>query len=505
MQTTTLSRTGLALAVCSLFLFAACGGGEKKPDPSPETETEETAETTSNSSVPFQILIEEYNDFSNLVGVHSASLGQASDGRWLIVGGRKNGFHGFSQPNEDFPYATANQDLMVFDPSTNALSSMNVSSLNNAAAALALSASNAQHVQDGSDLYICGGYAQDESIDSTLTLRSMVQINIDAFADAIVANDGAAAMAALAMGGFDHTQVAGGELFKLSDGYFYLVFGHRFNGLYSTFQAAKGAAKQQIQTYTDEVRRFHLQAGSTAGTLELTDYEAYTDNGWTIPQGDTSYTGLSEAEKAYFASRYHRRDLNIMPTIVDANGTEGLGAYSGVFTCPDPPSCNNSGVFVNPIYITPGTTPTITVDENFSQFANAYACWNMAMYDPTEKQMYNTFFGGITVQNFQPFTDSVSTVVRDVNTGATNQVINTTIKAGSNYVGSEGELVLSKQASLMYNGSNEIWDLSAMGDTTMIGYLYGGIASPAINTNNGNQTLVNDQVFTVKIVKAQTN
>ena len=435
-------------ALVATLLLAACGGGGTAGDAATQAKADFPDTIGIIPPMPYSIQIDTFNNWANLVGVHSASLGQDSQGRWIIIGGRVNGFHGFSQPDEDFPYTTANKNLMVFDPAQDTLYTMPVDDLNNPTLALGLSASNAQHVQDQQYLYVCGGYAQDTSIDSTLTLSTMTQIEVDAFANGVAAGDASAVLSAIATAEDNRVQVTGGELFKLSDGYFYLVFGHSFNGTYSNFQAGNGTVKNTIQQYTDEVRRFKWSQGAAEvipGVLNLSDYSAYQDDGWSVSAADSAaFDTVPQAQWAYFASRYHRRDLNVMPAVLDASGNTGLGAYAGVFTCPDPPLCNNSGVWNNPVYILPGSTaPAITVDENFSQAQNVYASWNMAIYDPATTTMYSTLFGGISGNTFQPFTDTVSTVARNVSTGATTQLFNQTIKSSVGFIGSEGELVLN--------------------------------------------------------------
>ena len=64
---------------------------------------------------------------TNLPGLHSFVVGQ-SGGKWLVIGGRKDGLHA-RQPFNAFPAASNNTDIYVVDINTQQFWSASVNSL----------------------------------------------------------------------------------------------------------------------------------------------------------------------------------------------------------------------------------------------------------------------------------------------------------------------------------------------------------------------------------------
>ena len=99
---------------------------------------------------------------SGLPGLHSYAFGQ-HNGKWLIIGGRKDGVHA-RQPFNSFPGAQNNTDISVVDIATQQSWSASVNSLP-VGIKEQLQSTNMNFYQDGDALFIIGGYAYAASAD----------------------------------------------------------------------------------------------------------------------------------------------------------------------------------------------------------------------------------------------------------------------------------------------------------------------------------------------------
>ena len=178
------------------------------------------------TSFDFDILIEPVN-MQDAVGLHSYAFGQ-SDGKWLIVGGRRDGIHA-RQPFNAFPASNNNSTLYVIDPLASQVLSTSVSTLPTAIAEQ-LQSTNMNFYQDGDTLYIVGGYAFSQTADDHITFDKLTTLNVSQVVDAIINGQSIDAM-------FKQTAdpifaVTGAQLGKIDDT-FYLIGGHRFDGRYN--------------------------------------------------------------------------------------------------------------------------------------------------------------------------------------------------------------------------------------------------------------------------------
>ena len=463
--------------LCLLVIFFSC---EQKKDPKePDKDPAPTTTTSINDTVPpFTIQINADTNFSALPALQSFVFGTDTLGRWLIFGGRINGFHGFGPPNEDFPYDSANVNLFVYDGSTNTLSSYPASNLPTDLV-YPFSSSNQQHWQVGDDLYVCGGYGQRSATnDTSWTHSTIAKVSVSAFTDAIVAQNSTDLQNAVVYGSDTAVQVTGGELFAIGSR-FYLVFGHRFNGLYSAFLAGNNS----IQQYTNQVRQFEIT--ESGGSLSLSNYTTYSD-----PSATT-----------YYDSQFHRRDLVVAPTL-SSTLQPSLTAFSGVFTCPDPPNCGNSGIFYNPIYIEPNgsATATVTVNTAFSQPKNNYSTWNFALADQTNKLTYNVLLGGIgdSATSAQGWIQDITCVIRNLNSGGGSVQYDFSTSL-PDYLGSEGDFI-TVATDKTISGANGIFDLASFtsGTPVTVGYVYGGIWS---SDQAGTNTIATNRIYEVVVTK----
>jgi len=186
------------------------------------------------------------------------------------------------------------------------------------------------------------------------------------------------------------------------------------------------------------------------------------------------------------------------------NGEQGATAFSGVFQ----PTVDLP--FLNSVNI---DSTGHTVNNNFSQYYNHYHCAHVPLYSASNNEMHTVFFGGIAQyfdrldtliqDNDVPFVKTIARVTRDAN-GAMAEYklpieMPTFLGAGSEFIPVESIVRFNNDVIKLDNLSS---------DSTLIGYIYGGINSSGANiffSNNGTQSSASSQIFKVYITKAKTN
>src|SRR6266568_3815733 len=159
------------------------------------------------------------------------------------------------------------------------------------------------YFQDGEQLYICGGYGEDEN-GKWSTFDAVSRVRVPALVEGVM--NGRIPGESISFGRSPLVQSAGGGLTKLTDGYFYLVMGHSFHGSYTAFEGRQEKnAPEASQTYLDEIRKLSVE-----------------------PKPDGSL-GVALVEKFHDEMEFHRRDLNVAQFLSPAG--LGFAAYGGVF------------------------------------------------------------------------------------------------------------------------------------------------------------------------------
>jgi hypothetical protein len=195
----------------------------------------------------------------------------------------------------------------------------------------------------------------------------------------------------------------------------------------------------------------------------------------------------------------HRRDYNVVPQILP-NQQEGLTAFSGVFQVgADLP-------FLNCVNI---DSSAYNVNNDFSQYYNHYHCANIPLYSAATNEMHNLFFGGISqyydsagvlVQNNDvPFVKTIARVTRDANGTMAEYKLPIEMPA---LLGAGAEFIPTDVP--VY--PNEVIKLDALtSDSTLLGYIYGGINSSEPNifwVNDGTQSIASNGIFKVFLIKS---
>ncbi len=417
-------------------------------------------------SSPFQVYIEPFQ-ISGLGGLQSYAYGQ-SGGKWLILGGRLDGLHR-RQPFASFDIAGHNNQIWVIDPVAQMKWSAPLTSLP-VALQEQLSATNMEFHQDGDYLYLVGGYGYSNTAGDHKTYDGFTAVNVPAVIAAI--QNGTAFSQYFRQLSDPDFAVTGGHLEQIGST-FYLVGGQKFDGRYNPMNGPSFT-----QEYTNQIRKFTVE--DDGNNLAVTFFPPDTDT-----------------------ANLHRRDYNVCPQIMP-DGQEGLTAFSGVFqTVADIP-------YLNCVNIIAGS---YTVNDSFSQYYNHYHCAYLPLYSANANEMHTVFFGGIAqyydslgilVQdNDVPFVKTIARVTRNANGLMSEHKLPVEMPA---LLGASAELIPIEGMDVYDNGVIKLDNL--LQDTTLVGYIYGGIESTAGNIfwiNDGTQSQTNETLYKVFVIKSSPN
>jgi hypothetical protein len=182
------------------------------------------------------------------------------------------------------------------------------------------------------------------------------------------------------------------------------------------------------------------------------------------------------------------------------NGEEGLTAFSGVFQVyADLPFLNCVNIDSN----------GYSVNNAFSQYYNHYHCATIPLYSAVANEMHTLFFGGIAqyydsagilVQNNNvPFVKTISRVTRDGKGIMSEYKLPVEMPAFS---GASSEFIPVTNLPEYKNKVLKLDDFTS--DSTLIGYIFGGIHSSAANVfwmNDGTQSSAGSEIFKVYLLK----
>jgi hypothetical protein len=400
---------------------------------------------------------------SSLPGLHSYAFGQ-HNGKWLIIGGRKDGIHA-RQPFNAFPGAQNNTDLYVVDIATQQTWSASVNTLPTGLKEQ-LQSTNMNFYQDGDALYIIGGYAFSAAENDHKTFNNLTSVDVPNLINAIVA--GTPITSYFKQISNDVFAITGGQLAKIGTT-FYLIGGHRFDGRYNPMNNPTFT-----QTYSNAIRKFSITNSGT--TLSYSNYQEISD-----------------------PVHLHRRDYNLVPQVFP-NGELGYTISSGVFqVAVDLP-------FLYPIDVKEsGYFP----HTNFNQYLSNYHSGKVGLYDATLNQMHNLFFGGMSQFYYQgatlvqdntvPFVSTISRVSRNANGDLYEYKLPIEMP---NLKGAGAEFIPNKSVP---HYSNEVVQLSNItANEVVIGHLFGGIQSSSTSAFTNNQTgltAADPTVYEVKLVR----
>jgi hypothetical protein len=382
----------------------------------------------------------------------------------VIFGGRLDGLHR-RQPFAAFDIAGHNTSIQLWNTATQDVISMPTTSFPDSIAEQ-IHCTNANFTQQGDYLLVAGGYGYSAIAGDHITFPRLLVFHLPTLIQAMQTNT-AMYPACVAVYNDERFAVTGGKLVAM-DQLFYLVGGHRFDGRYNPMGPDHGPGFTQV--YTNAIRRF--QWNSNDGITWLTE--------WNDP------------------NLLHRRDFNVLASIVPGTQNQNISVYSGVF------QVANDIPFLNAVNITPQGFSEIP---NFAQYYNHYHCGSFGLFQPTSQTMSHYFFGGIAQyydslgvliqDNNVPFVKSIAKVVQDANGNWTEHLLPIQLP---DYLGAGSEFIPAPGLNIFENGVIQHmpeWDSQ---DSILLGYLYGGIRSSAKNIfwdNEGNLSIAAPTVFQV--------
>ncbi|MGB4851352.1 MAG: hypothetical protein WBQ38_03470, partial [Ignavibacteria bacterium] len=165
---------------------------------------------SSATSNPYSIEIEE-TLMPGTPAIHSFAFAQ-SGGKWLFIGGRTNGLHGFT-PATAFPKQFSNKNIFVVDPVSMQTWSRNIFLDLPFTVTDQFRSSNMESVQIGNKLYIIGGYGYDSTVNSLKTFSILSVIDVNEIITAVINGNSIAPFVRQITD--SRMQVTGGELEKL--------------------------------------------------------------------------------------------------------------------------------------------------------------------------------------------------------------------------------------------------------------------------------------------------
>ena len=404
---------------------------------------------------------------ANLPGLHSYAFAQ-HDGKWLIIGGRKDGLHART-PFTSFPASENNTDIVVIDPTGKQFWKSSVTALPTDIKEQ-LQSTNMNFFQHNDTLTIIGGYGFSATANNHITHPRITTLIVSSVIEAIAQNANIAPyFKTIKDERFANT---GGQLGRMGELY-YLVGGQRFDGRYNPMNNPTFT-----QTYATEIKKFRIN--NSGSSISVSDVTNVVD-----------------------AIHLRRRDYNLVPQIFP-DGEEGYMISSGVFQSTiDLP-------FLYPVEIRKNSYAPVTT---FNQYLSHYHSPKAALYDAEKNHMYSIFFGGLSQYYYTdgnlikddavPFVKTISMVVRTADNTLTEYKLAVEMPA---LKGTGAEFIPNRE---LPHTSSEVIKLSEIqADEFILGYIYGGVVSPTLNPFTANQTSTTSAdptIYAVKLTKNQSS
>lgn len=446
-----------------------------------DNQTVEISPIASSDNLPFQIRLETA-DFSLPVGLQTYAYGFHKN-KWLLISGRINGLHHFSNTNDNFPPNKQNTAVFVIDFDKKKVYSRSLldkhSDLTQEEVDT-LSVTAAEYVQSSSTLYLVGGYGVDTDTGNFSTKSTLTAIDIEGLIHWVChPSKGETAKEHIRQTSHPILQVTGGALEQTNPhSPFLLIFGQNFSGFY--LDSSNG-------TYTNQVRCFNLIDNGR---------DLFVIPGKQYPQDPN----------------YRRRDLNVVPIIQKSGSSyeESFVALSGVFTL-------STGIWTVPVLINPkGSSymPNPAKASTFKQGMNVYNSAHLGLFSKKTNDMHTIILGGlgyialedgVFVEDSEiPFSNSL-TDIRINSHGHFKQylmenqypvILSTSSNPGNPLLfGAGARFMPVDNLPLFPNGVFSLDDIK--GDNVLLGYVVGGIQSTVPNTSLPTDSAASPYIFKV--------
>ncbi|MBL0198853.1 MAG: T9SS C-terminal target domain-containing protein [Chitinophagaceae bacterium] len=414
---------------------------------------------------PFTIRLEQM-EINNMPALQSFAYA-TWQGKWLMVGGRKDGLHR-RQPWATFDEEGQNRFIYVVDPQNKKVWKQMLENLPTTVIEQ-LQSTNMGFCQTGNRLFLTGGYGYSKTADDHITFPYITVIKVDELITAMLNNKDISN--SIVQIKDERMAVTGGRLAKLRDT-FLLAGGQRFDGRYNPHGPDHGPGFKQ--EYSNEIRKFAIEYDKETPAIK-------------------NYTAIKDT------INLHRRDYNLVPQVFK-NDELGYTMFSGVF------QYNQDIPFTNFVDIAGGT---YKVNNSFEQKFSHYHTAVMPLYDKAAASMYAVFFGGIaryypdkngkTVDNKEvPFTKTISVVIRK---DEKEEEIFLPVQMPG-YLGAAAEFIFMPDSRMYMEGIADAG--SVQHEENFIGYIVGGINSSANNIffdNTGKESKASSKIIKVFIKK----
>ena len=499
----------------------------------------------------FSLMIQRV-DMPALQSLHSFAAAQYQ-GKWFLFGGRRDGLHR-RQPFRAFDSAHANRFIWCVDPETRTIDSLSIEVLSPSLQSQ-LASTNMLFHQEDNNLYLVGGYGLPNRKDHSLfappsrftdpeahrTFPYLTRVNLSLLCNEFQqkaslksdkkqpksgkqpkAGDLSTNLETSIFQQWTDPQFAltGGAMFNHIDYYphkqpvitFFLVGGHRFDGLYNPMGPENGPGFEQ--EYHHGVRRFQLVQQSVKSRKKRK----------TSRQSEQIKTYVRWLEPL-LDSLFRRRDVNVMESLHHRIAQEASGSVDQVFIDGSPisssafPSVRKdllvfSGVFQERANIPYTNLLEINSDSctikpvpQFNQLLNQYHSAHTSLYSYKVDAQFFLFFGGIAQYYFNdsglltqdpdvPVVSTVSLIERTAANEYSEYALPLQLPKG---IGAGTEFIPAPTVPKIEN--TDVIDLESLqGDSQLLGYLVGGFSTTAPNVffdNDANESRAESHAYAV--------
>ena len=478
---------------------------------------------------PFSLMIQRV-DMPALPSLHSFAAAQYQ-GKWYLFGGRRDGLHR-RQPFRAFDSAHANRYIWCVDPESRTVDSMPIQNLAPSLQSQ-LASTNMLFHQEENFLFLVGGYGlpcrQDKAlfappskytdpeahrtfpyltkVDLTkLSSEFAKQSELNSRKDQIKQKPFPLATLSSAFEQWTDPQFAltGGAMFyqvdyfphRMPTGRFYLVGGHRFDGLYNPMGPQNGPGFEQ--EYHHGVRRFQLVQQTVTSRKKRKSRKKSTPTKEFV----VWHSSLTD-------SQFRRRDVNVMQSLhhVDAANDspfphlrQDLMVFSGVFQ-------ERANIPYTNLLEINADSNTIKPVPQFNQLLNQYHSAHTSFYSYKVDAQFFLFFGGIAQYYFNdsglltqdpdvPVVSTVSVIERTAANEYSEYALPIQLPKG---VGAGTEFIPANTVPRMEG--TEVIDLESLqGDSQLLGHLVGGFSTTAPNVffdNDANESKAEAHAYAV--------
>ncbi|MFN5590281.1 MAG: hypothetical protein ACK49A_01735, partial [Bacteroidota bacterium] len=452
-------------------------------------------------------------------------------GKWYLFGGRREGLQR-RQPFRAYDGAHANRYIWCVDPESQTVDSLPIQNLNPSIQSQ-LASTNMLFHQEENFLFLVGGYGlpcrQDKALFTPpskytdpeahrtfpyltkvdlakLSSEFAKQSELNSRKDQIKQKPFPLVTLSSAFDQWTDPQFAltGGAMFNHIDYYphkqpvitFYLVGGHRFDGLYNPMGPQNGPGFEQ--EYHHGVRRFQLVQQTVTSRKKRKSRKKSTPTKEFV----VWHSSLTD-------SQFRRRDVNVMQSLhhVDAANDspcphlrQDLMVFSGVFQ-------ERANIPYTNLLEINADSNTIKPVPQFNQLLNQYHSAHTSFYSYKVDAQFFLFFGGIAQYYFNdsglltqdpdvPVVSTVSVIERTATNEYSEYALPIQLPKG---VGAGTEFIPANTVPRMEG--TEVIDLESLqGDSQLLGHLVGGFSTTAPNVffdNDANESKAEAHAYAV--------